>query len=151
MKDELYFEDFQAGDKFRIPSRTVTEAHFLFFAGMTGDNHPIHYDEEYCRQTRFGSRVAHGLLLAGMTALGASNLSMAVQNSMVAFVEQSSSFLKPVFLGDTLSVVLEVVEVEPRRTIGVVRMKTCMTNQRGEVVMEGSHTYLFKRRDTAQG
>ena len=151
MKDELYFEDLQAGDKFRIPSRTVTEAHFLFFAAMTGDNHPIHYDEEYCKQTRFGSRVAHGLLLTGMTALGASNLSWAVQNSMVAFVEQSSSFLKPVFLGDTLSVVLEVVELEPRRTVGVVRMKTCMTNQRGEVVMEGSHTYLFKRRDAGQG
>ena len=151
MKDEMYFEDFKAGDRFKIPSRTMTDAHFLFFAGMTGDNHPIHYDEEYCKRTGFGSRVAHGLLLAGMTALGASDLSAAMENSVVAFVEQSSRFLRPVFIGDTLSVVLEVTEVEPRRTTGVVRMKTRMTNQRGEEVLEGSHTYLFKRRAGGQG
>jgi acyl dehydratase len=151
MKDEMYFEDFKVGDRFKIPSRTMTDAHFLFFAGMTGDSHPIHYDEEYCKRTRFGSRVAHGLLLAGMTALGASNLSAAMENSVVAFAEQSSRFLKPVFIGDTLSVVLEVAGVEPKRSTGVVRMKTRMTNQRGEEVLEGSHTYLFKRREAGQG
>ena len=146
MKDEMYFEDFRVGDKFKIPSRTMTDAHFLFFAGMTGDNHPLHYDQEYCKQTRFGRPVAHGLMVAGMAAVGASNLSPAIKDSIVAFLEQSSRFLKPVFVGDTLSVALEVVAVEPHRTTGVVKLKTAITNQRGELVMEGSHTYLFKRR-----
>ncbi len=68
-----YFEDFHLGEKFHIPAKTMTDAHFLFFAGMTGDNHPIHYDDEYAKTTRFGKRVAHGLLVASMTASGASS------------------------------------------------------------------------------
>lgn len=150
MKDEMYFEDFQVGQRFRTPSRTMTEAHFLFFAALTGDNHPIHYDHEYGKKTRFGGTLAHGLLLAGMTALGASNLSPATEDSVVAFIEQSSRFLKPVLIGDTLRVELEVSEVEPRKTTGLVRMKTFMTNQRGEMVLEGSHSYIFKCRAPAQ-
>ena len=47
---ERYFEDFTVGDRFKSPSRTLTDAHFLFFAGMTGDNHPIHYDDEYAQE-----------------------------------------------------------------------------------------------------
>ena len=70
----LYFEDFQLGETFRSPSKTITDAHFLFFSGLTGDSHPIHYDNEYAKSTRFGGRVAHGLLLSAMTAAGASSL-----------------------------------------------------------------------------
>jgi acyl dehydratase len=44
-----YLEDFQVGDTFHIPAKTMTDAHFLFFAGMTGDNHPIHYDDDMPR------------------------------------------------------------------------------------------------------
>src|SRR5213594_2617775 len=55
---QRYFEDFKVGDRFKSPSRTLTDAHFMFFAGMTGDNHPIHYDEEYGKKTRFGHRLA---------------------------------------------------------------------------------------------
>ena len=150
MKDEMYFEDFKVGDMFRLPSRTMTDAHYMFFAGMTGDNHPIHYDEEYCKRMGFGGRLAYRLLLAGMTALGASSLSAPMENSVVAFVEQSSRFLKPVFIGDTLSAVHEMAEVKSKRTTGVVKMKVTMTNQRGEVVLEGSHTYLFKRWEAGQ-
>src|SRR5207245_9814349 len=71
---QRYFEDFTVGDQFKSPSRTLTDAHFLFFAGMTGDNHPIHYDVEYAKKTRFGGRLAHGLLLASLPAAGASTL-----------------------------------------------------------------------------
>jgi 3-hydroxybutyryl-CoA dehydratase len=68
---QLYLDDFVLSDRFRSPGRTLGEAHFLLFAGLTGDNHPIHYDEDYPRQTRFGARVAHGLLVMAMSALGA--------------------------------------------------------------------------------
>ena len=60
---QRWFEDFQVGDRFGSPAKTLTDAHFMFFAGMTGDAHPIHYDDEYARKTRFGRRLAHGLLL----------------------------------------------------------------------------------------
>src|SRR5947199_66608 len=84
------------------------------FPGLTGDNHPLHYDVEYARHTRFGRPVAHGLLLASMTALGAGILAPRVQESVVAFVEQSARLLAPAFVGDTLYPELEVVELQPR-------------------------------------
>src|SRR6202521_3861559 len=84
---QLYYEDFVVGQVYRAPSKTLTDAHFLFFSGLTGDNHPLHYDVEYAKQTRFGRPLAHGLLLASMTALGAGVLAPRVQEAVVAFVE----------------------------------------------------------------
>ena len=71
MATTKYFEDFEVGEVFRSSAKTLTDAHFLFFAGMTGDNHSIHYDDEYAKATRFGKRVTHGLLVTSMGALGA--------------------------------------------------------------------------------
>jgi acyl dehydratase len=51
-----YFADFRLGEKFPTPAKTITDAHFLFFAGLTGDNHPIHYDDEYAKTTIFKKR-----------------------------------------------------------------------------------------------
>ena len=144
-----YFEDFRLGEKFSIPAKTMTDAHFLFFAGMTGDNHPIHYDDEYAKTTRFGKRVAHGLLVTSMTASGASPLSPMIEGSIVAFVEQSSHFLKPVLIGDTITPELEVTELIPKTDTGLLRLTTRVKNQRGEVVLEGTHAYLIKKRPRA--
>jgi acyl dehydratase len=144
-----YFEDFRLGEKFSIPAKTMTDAHFLFFAGMTGDNHPIHYDDEYAKTTRFGKRVAHGLLVASMTATGASSLSPLIEGSIIAFVEQSSRFLKPVLIGDTISPELEVTELVPKSDSGLLRLTTRVKNQRGEIVLEGTHAYLIKKRPRA--
>ena len=80
------------GKVFRSPSKTLTDAPFLFFSGLTGDNPPIHYDVEYARKTRFGKPLAHGLLLASMTALGASSATHRIDGFI--FVEQGSRFLK---------------------------------------------------------
>src|SRR5439155_1727262 len=81
----------------------------LFFAGMTGDNHPIHYDDEYGKKTRYGGRLAHGLLLTSLTAVGASTLAPHIEESIVAFVEQSTRFRAPVFISDTIRPEHEVV------------------------------------------
>ena len=72
---QRWFEDFKVGDTFESPSKTLNDAHFMFFSGMTGDTHPIHYDDEYAKSTRFGHRLAHGLMLTAMTAVGASTMS----------------------------------------------------------------------------
>lgn len=145
-RGQLYFEDFAIGDRFQSPSRTLTDAHFLFFAGLTGDNHPIHYDEEYARKTLFGGRVTHGLLLMAMTALGASPVSHRLEAAMIAFVEQDCRFLKPVLLGDTVYPSHEVTALEPKKDRGLIRFATRITNQRGETVLEGHHAYLIRRR-----
>ena len=89
MTDKLEIE---VGQVFSTPTKTLTDAHFLFFSGLTGDNHPIHYDVEYAKSTKFGAPLAHGLLLAGMTALGGSDASFQIDG--LVFVEQGSRFLK---------------------------------------------------------
>lgn len=144
--EQKYFEDFRIGDTYQVPSKTMHDGHFLFFAGLTGDSHPIHYDDEYCQKHMFGRRVAHGLLLAGMTALGGSSLSGEVEDSMVAFMSQSSRFLKPVFIGDTIYPELEVSELIPKKNNGVVKFRSVVKNQHGDVVLEGEHVYLIKKR-----
>jgi acyl dehydratase len=141
-----YFEEFQLGETFYSPPKAMTDEHFLSFAAITGDSHPIHYDDEYAKTTRFGKRVAHGLLVTAMTAVGASTLSPLLEGSIVAFVEQSSRFLKPVFIGDTLFPELEVSELVPKTEVGLLRLRTQIKNQRGEVVLEGMHVYLIKKR-----
>ncbi len=144
--NQRYFDDFRVGEVFRAPARTLTDAHFLFFAALTGDNHPIHYDDEYAKRTPFGRRVAHGLLLSALTALGAGELSAQVEESMIAFLAQSAAFKAPAFIGDTLRPELEVTELIPKGERGVLKLRARLVNQRGEVVLEGEHVYLLRRR-----
>ena len=134
---QRYFEDFTVGDRFKSPSRTLTDAHFLFFAGMTGDNHPIHYDDEYGKKTRYGGRLTHGLLLASLTAVGASTLAPLVEESIVAFVEQATRFRAPVLIGDTIYPEHEVVGLDRKRSAGLLTLRVALRNQRGEVGARG--------------
>jgi len=146
---QRWFEDFHLGDRFASPSRTLTDAHFLFFAGLTGDAHPIHYDDEYAKTTRFGRRLAHGLLLSSLTAVGASTLAPLIESSIVAFVEQTTRFLAPAFIGDTLKPEHEVVALERKRSAGLLTLRVTLTNQDGRRVLEGDHRYLIAYRPTA--
>ena len=59
---EKYFEDLKIGEHFETPRRTVTEADIVNFAGISGDYNPLHIDEEFAKKTRFGARIAHGVL-----------------------------------------------------------------------------------------
>jgi 3-hydroxybutyryl-CoA dehydratase len=146
---QRWFEDFKVGDRFESPSRTLTDAHFLFFAGMTGDAHPLHYDDEYAKATRYGRRLAHGLLLTSMTAVGASTLAPIIEASIIAFVEQSTRFRRPVFVGDTLKPRHEVAGLERKRSAGLLTLRVTLENQRGETVLEGEHRYLIAYRPGA--
>ena len=143
---QRFFEDFAVGNRFASPSKTLTDAHFLFFAGMTGDAHPIHYDDEYAKGTRFGRRLAHGLLLTSLTAVGASTLAPLIKDSIVAFVEQTTRFLAPAFIGDTVKPEHEVVALERKRSAGFLTLRVTLTNQRNETILEGQHKYLIAYR-----
>ena len=145
---QRWFEDFKVGDRFESPSKTLTDAHFLFFSGMTGDAHPIHYDDEYAKGTRFGRRLAHGLMLTSMTAVGASTLSPIIEHSIVAFLEQTTRFLAPAFVGDTIKPHHEVVDLERKRSAGLLTLRVTLINQRGETVLDGRHKYLIAYRSS---
>ena len=143
---QLYFDDFTLGDRFQSPGRTLGDAHFLLFSGLTGDNHPIHYDEQYARGTRFEGRVAHGLLVMALTAVGASPLSPRLERSMIAFVEQGCRFVRPVLLNDTVHSEFEVTGLERKGDRGVLRLGVTVMNHRGETVLDGHHVYLLRCR-----
>ena len=146
LAEQRWFEDFRVGEVFRLPSRTMTDALFLAFQAASGDNHPIHYDREYCRARGMPDLLAHGFQVLIQTAAGAGLLPHLVDESLIGFIEQSSRFLKGVYAGDTLYPMLEITELVPQRTTGVIAMRATVHNQRGELVLEGAHKYLVRKR-----
>jgi acyl dehydratase len=147
--EQRWFDDFRVGERFVLPSRTMTEAVFLAFQGASGDSHPIHYDSEFCHARGMPGLLAHGLQTLAQTAPGAGLFPYVVEDSLVGFIEQSSRFLKPVFAGDTVYPALEIDELTANRTTGVVGFKSTIHNQRRELVLEGRQRYLLRRRPIA--
>jgi acyl dehydratase len=144
--EQRWFEDFALGERFVIPSRTMTDAVFAAFQTASGDTHPVHYDVEYCRARGMPNLLAHGFQTLIHTAPGAGLFPFLVEESLVAFLEQSSRFLKPVYAGDTIYPALEVSELVPGRSTGVVALRSTVFNQRRELVLEGMQKFLIKRR-----
>ena len=143
---QRWFEDFNVGERFVLPSRTMTEAMFAAFALASGDNHPIHYDVEYCRRRGMPHLLAHGFQVLIQTAAGAGQFPHVVSESLKAFLDQSSRFLAPVYAGDTLYSALQVTALEPGKTTGVLTMASTIYNQRKELVMDGTQRYLIRKR-----
>jgi acyl dehydratase len=142
--DRRGFEELAVGDTFHIPSRTMTEALFLAFQTASADNHPIHYDREYCRRRGHPDLLAHGFQVLIQTAAGAGTFAHVIGDALVAFLDESSRFLRPVYAGDTVYPALEVVALERQRTTGVVTLRSTVHNQRGELCLEGTQRYLLR-------
>ncbi len=148
----MYFEDFEVGQRFTTPGRTVTEADIVNFAGVSGDFNPIHMDAEHAKGTPFGERIAHGLLVLAMLT-GLRQRMGVMDGTLIAWVEiRNYRFLKPVFIGDTIRGETEVVEKREtsRPDRGILVQRVRVLNQRGEVVQEGEFVTLVRRK-TAQG
>jgi acyl dehydratase len=145
---QLFLEDFSAGQIFPGIARKNAEADVLSFAAVTGDAHPLHYDDAYAKTTRFGRPIVHGLHLMALTALGAAPLSRQLVDSMVALLEQQASFRVPVFKNDTVTPQFEIEAIErrPGREWGKLTIKVRLLNQRNEIVLEGRHVYRVRSR-----
>jgi acyl dehydratase len=126
--------------------------HFSGFAALTGDAHPLHYDEAYAAQTRFKRPVAHGLLLTALTALGATAMSRRLEASMIAFVEQGARFLRPAFVGDRVRAQFTVAarDMKPSKGTAIVRLSIRLLDEAQEPLLEGHHTYLIRSRRSAE-
>jgi acyl dehydratase len=118
-------------------SKTVSESDVYLFAGITGDLDPNHVDEEYCRKTSLGHRVAHGALIVGYTSAASTRILEDFDRPMVSAGYDRIRFLKPVYFGDTLTIdyVIESIERERERTVAKIEVK----NQRDELVMVATH------------
>lgn len=138
------FSELKLGEIFRAPSRTVDAGNFAAFQTVSLDNHPIHYDVEYCRRQGHKAPLAHGLQVLAFTAAGAGLFPHVIGESLIGFVEVTARFLKPVYPGDTLYPALTICELVPQRTTGIVAMRASVHNQEAQLVLEGTHRYLLK-------
>ena len=147
----LYWEDWKIGAEFKTPARTVTEADIAIYAGLSGDYNPLHVDEEYCKQTPFGGRIAHGPLVYAIAAGLLFQLHL-YDDTLIAFLGfENLKFTKPVKAGDTIHARIKVLEKREtsNHERGVMKRELKVLNQRGEVVQEAVQNFLLKRKPAA--
>lgn len=127
----MRFEELAVGQSATF-SKTVTEADVVQFAGITGDLNPLHIDAVAAAGSRFGGRIAHGMLSAGLIS---AVIGMKLPGSGTIYLEQSLRFRAPVRIGDTVTARVEIVELIAKRRR--VRLRTICEVEGGEVVIEG--------------
>lgn len=143
---DRYFEDYDLGEERATLGRTITETDVVLHAGQTGDFFPHHMDAEWCATQPFGQRVAHGTLVfavaVGMTATE-------INQRAFSYGYDRLRFVKPVFIGDTLTVRVTIAEKRDhkRPEYGFVVERLEATNQRGETVLACDHLLLAERRE----
>lgn len=121
-------------------SRTITETDIVMFAGLSGDYNPVHIDQQYAKDTRFGQRISHGLLTATMLSR---LLGMQLPGIGSIYKDQTIQFTAPVLIGDTITATATVLEFQEER--GIIRLLTECTNQLGKVVLTGTATMLVPK------
>lgn len=136
MKRMLHFDDLEVGHRWESPPRVIGEEDVFGFAHLTGDHTPLHTDYDYASETPFGQPIAHGLL--GLSVLAGLSSDCPSVDTAAFLSVQDWKFLQPIYFDDTVRVVTEVVELEPRgRRRGRVLWKRQLVNQHDAVVQEG--------------
>ena len=127
-----YFDDYQIGEKTVTRARTITETDIVNFAAFSGDWYPLHTDREYAKNTQFGERIAHGMLVLSV----ASGLIPLDDMAIIAFYGLDKvRFLSPTKIGDTIHVELEVIDKQDKgEHTGIVSLTQSIKNQREEDV-----------------
>jgi len=123
--------------RFAELAHTVSDRDIRGYAEITGDRNPAHLDDEWAARSRFGGRIAHGMLTAGFIS---AVLGMELPGAGAIYLSQTLRFRKPVRIGDRITARVEVLELFP--ALKRVRMATRCTNQAGEVVLDGEALLL---------
>lgn len=128
----------KVGDTSSI-SRQITDADIRAFAELSGDFNPVHLDDEFARTTRFGRRIAHGMLGASLisTVLGTK-----LPGQGAIYLSQTLQFLAPIFPGDTVNAKVTVTKIKDGKPI--VTLETVCENQRGETLIRGEAVVLVE-------
>ena len=129
--------DIKIGDKFSI-ERKVTDELVRKFAEVSGDYNPIHLDEEFAKTTRFGKRIAHGMLSGAFIS---SVLGYEFKERKIVYLSQTMKFTAPVFLDDTVTATATVTKIREGR--GIVTLETICTNQNNERLVEGEAVVMI--------
>jgi acyl dehydratase len=143
----MYFEEFEVGLEIQTAARTITETDIVNFAGLSGDFNFIHTNAEAAKETPFGQRVAHGMLVASI-ATGLAVQQGFIDGTTLAFRELTWKFTKPVFIGDTIHVQIKITETKPMKRLGggLVAFDARVANQGGDVVHKGEWKMLIRSR-----
>ncbi len=144
----MYFDDFEIGQTFVSPRRTITDADVAAFAGVSGDFNPLHTDEEFARTTQFGGRIFHGPGVFAVATGLESRLGIK-EGTAIAFLGMTWNMRAAVKIGDTIHVSETVKELRPSSSKpdrGIVTFAVEVLNQRGEVCQDGDWLVMFSRR-----
>lgn len=137
------FETYQIGDRWESRGRTITESDLVMFSAFSGDWYPLHADREWASKTRYGQRIAHGMLVLSV----ATGLMVFKPGIVLAFYGlDRTRFVRPTYIGDTLHVELEVQALQDKKALGGV--VTCMMHvvkHTGEVVVSGIFKILVAK------
>ena len=127
---------FKVGDSAEI-IKTIEQSDIDAFANVTGDRNPVHVDEEFAKTTRFGKRIAHGMLTASLISAVLANK---LPGAGSVYLGQTLQFVAPVFPGDEITARVTVKAIREDKPI--MKLETICLNQRGEVVIRGEATVL---------
>ena len=129
---------FKTGDSASV-TRTIGDKEIHAFAELFDDYNPLHVDDAYAQRSRFGGRIAHGVISLGLIS---HLIGMKLPGTGAIFLGQNARFLKPVRTGDTITASVEVTKIRPDKPI--LTLATRCVNQAGEVVMEGEAVVLYE-------
>ena len=134
----MKFNELEVG-QFAEHTKTVTETDVVMYAGITGDFNPMHVNQAYAEKTRFGGRLAHGMLTAGLIS---AVLGTRLPGEGSIYMSQSLRFMRPVRIGDTITARIEVIELLPDKQR--VRLATSCRNQNQEKVLDGEALVMMQ-------
>jgi 3-hydroxybutyryl-CoA dehydratase len=129
--------DLKIGEQFST-TRLVTDELIRQFADLSGDHNPIHLDEEFARRTRFGRRIAHGMLSGAFIS---AVLGSEFRERKIVYLSQTLRFVSPVFIGDTVTATAIVTKI--REDKPVVTLETVCTNQNGDTLVKGEAAVMI--------
>ncbi len=141
-----FFEEFEEGEEFQTVGRTITESDVLNFSGVSGDFNPLHLDEEFAKNSPFKTRVPHGLCIMSI-ATGLIDRLGVISCTALACLDISWKFFKPVLIGDSIGVVMKVLEKREGKKgdRGLITFEMAVRNQRKETVETGMWTLMMAR------
>ena len=129
--------DLKIGDTFST-TREITDDLIRRFAEVSGDYNPIHLDEEFAKKTRFGRRIAHGMLSGAFIS---AVLGYEFKERKIVYLSQTMKFTAPAYLGDTITATATVTVIRADKPI--VTLETVCTNQNGEITLKGEAAVMI--------